>query len=262
MYKSIIQHKKAEVIKKRQEYSASSSSSDALSKDCKKPGHHNKQFYKCKFYVEATADDVGTSRKRKQTDKIKQDKKKAKRPRTSSNTTEPKCSSCKQEGHKSSRSPACPNHIQTKKETFMRHLGPNYKAYTQKLPFDQCVQSTYQSTLKSKIVSACEDVRNIVIRSQLFVNFYIPSLARSDGPIPHKIYEQNFWYSISQLKLASDVSHCISEASQQLQTTYTNNVVELFESRICKYMFYKTQNIFIEFLCGLKVLYLLKKGNE
>ncbi|EIE76767.1 hypothetical protein RO3G_01471 [Rhizopus delemar RA 99-880] len=148
-----------------------------------------------------------------------------------------------------------------------------------KLPFDQCVQSTYQTKLKSKIVSACEDVRNIVLRSQLFVNFYIPSLVRLDSPIPHKIYEQNFWYSISQLirnqrvtngislqhglldywngfnksyptiiydkKLASGVSHCISEASQQLQTIYTNNVVEPFESRICKYIFYKTQNIFI-----------------
>jgi hypothetical protein len=158
-------------------------------------------------------------------------------------------------------------------------LGPNYKAYTRKLPFDQCVQSTYQTTLKSKIVSACEDVRNIVVRSQLFVNFYILSLTRLDSPIPHKIYEQNFWYSISQLirnqrvtngislqhglldywnsfkksyptiiydkKLASGVSNCISEASKQLQTTYTNSVVELFESRICKYIFYKTQNIFI-----------------
>ncbi|KAG1019468.1 hypothetical protein G6F26_010093 [Rhizopus arrhizus] len=251
MYKSIIQHKKAEVIKKRQEYSASSSSGDSLCKDCKDPGHYSKQFYKCKFYVEATADDVGTSRKRKQTNKIKRDKKKAKRPRTGSNMTEPNCSSCKQEGHKSSRSPACPNHMQTKKETFLKHLGPNYKTYTRKLPFDQCVQSTYQTTLKSKIVSACEDVRNIVDRSQLFVNFYIPSLARLDSPIPHKIYEQNFCSNksypniIYDKKPASDVSHCISEASKQLQATYTNNVVELFESRICKYIFYKTQNIFI-----------------
>lgn len=159
------------------------------------------------------------------------------------------------------------------------HLGPNYKTYTRKLPFDQCVQRAYQAILKPKIVSACEYVRNIVIRSQLFVNSYIISLASLDKPVPHIIYEQNFWYSVIQLvrnqrvtngnslqhglleywnsfkrsyptiiygaKLPNGVSQCISEASQQLQTIYNNHVVELFESRVCKYIFYKTQNMFI-----------------
>ncbi|KAI8078178.1 uncharacterized protein B0P05DRAFT_470533, partial [Gilbertella persicaria] len=159
------------------------------------------------------------------------------------------------------------------------HLGPNYKAYTRKLPFEQCVKREYQAILKPRIVSACEHLRNIVVRSQLFVNFYIISLAKANSPIPHAIYEQNFWYSIIQLvrnqrvtngnylqhglldywnnfkqshptiiyqeKIASGVSQCISEASQQLQTVYNNHIVETFESRIYKYIFYKTQNIFI-----------------
>lgn len=157
------------------------------------------------------------------------------------------------------------------------NLGPNYKAYTRKLPFDQCVQRDYQAILKPKIVSACEYVRNIVIRSQLFVNFYIMSLVSLNKPIPHILYEQNFWYSIIQLvrnqrvtnsnslqhglldhwntfkrsypaitydvKLPNGLSQCISETCQQLQTIYNNHIVELFESRICNYIFYKTQNM-------------------
>ncbi len=159
------------------------------------------------------------------------------------------------------------------------NLGPNYKAYTRKLPLDQCVKSEYLAILKPRIVSACEYVRNVVLRSQLFVNFYIISLIKEDSPIPHAIFQQNFWYSIIQLvrnqsvtnsksllhglldcwnsfrqrhpniiyqeKFDSGVSHCIAEASQQQQTTYNNHIVELFESRICKYIFYKTQNVFV-----------------
>ncbi|CEP07343.1 hypothetical protein [Parasitella parasitica] len=278
MFKLLLEGKKAEVLKKRQEQSTSSPIQDVICKDCKEPGHYNKQYSTCKLHIEPTADDVGTSKKRKQSYQIKQDKKDAKRPRTDGTRT-PTCGNCGKEGHKSSRSPDCPRHILSKQETFLIHLGPNYKAYTRKLPFDQCIQRAYRAILKQRIVSACEYVRNVVIRSQLFVNFYIISLANAGSPIPHAIYQQNFWYSIIQLvrnqratnstslqhglldywnsfkrrhptivydeKIASGVSQCITEACQQLQTTYNNHIVELFESRICKYIFYKTQNTFI-----------------
>lgn len=222
---------------------------------------------------------MGTSGKRKQTDEIKQAKRLAKRSRTDGGESTVTCGKCGQEGHKSSRSPFCLYHIRSKKETFLMNLGPGYKAYTRKLPLDQCVKSEYKTILKPRIVSACVYVRNVVLRTQLFVNFYIISLAKAGSPIPQTVYEQNFWYSIMQLvrnqrvtnskslihglldywnsfrqrhraiiyqeKMPSGVSHCMTEACQQLQTVYNNHIVEQFESRICKYIFYKTQNVFI-----------------
>ncbi|KAI9470704.1 MAG: hypothetical protein EXX96DRAFT_490495, partial [Benjaminiella poitrasii] len=143
-----------------------------------------------------------------------------------------------------------------------------------KLPYDRCIRNVYHGILKSKIIPACEDVRHIVFRAQLFVNHYTPSLE-----IPPKhINHQNFWYTICQLiinkcvtnstslpeglldrwdafkqrhrsiiyvrDIASGTSQCLTEACVQLSTIYTNHTVENFEAKARKYVCYRIQNIF------------------
>ncbi|ORE22721.1 hypothetical protein BCV71DRAFT_169732, partial [Rhizopus microsporus] len=168
---------------------------DMVCKDCQETGHANKSYYKCKYYKEASADDVGTSagKKRKQSSGVKQEK--AKRQKTTESSSSVICTSCKQTGHKSARSPDCPNHMLSKNEIFSRNLGQQFKTLTRKLPFNHCIHSSYQSALNSRIVSACEDTHQVVSRAQLFINQYTLNLKVHSN----HIFKQNFWYSICQL---------------------------------------------------------------
>ncbi|PHZ17690.1 uncharacterized protein RHIMIDRAFT_310330, partial [Rhizopus microsporus ATCC 52813] len=278
MFKSIIQKKKEQVINKRKSTgNIDDTFEDMICKDCQEIGHANKSYYKCKFYKEASVDDVGTStgKRRKQSSGVKQEKQKAKRQKTAACSSSIVCSSCKQTGHKSARSPDCPNHMLSKNEVFSRSLGQQFKTFTRKLPFDQCVHSSYQSALKSRIISACEDTRQVVFRAQLFINQYILNLKVHSN----HIFKQNFWYSICQLvtdkrvtnsaalpegllenwnlfrqshgsiiytkKPASGTSQCLSESCVQLATTYTNCIAENFEARLLKYLSYLIQNTFV-----------------
>ncbi|ORE03475.1 hypothetical protein BCV72DRAFT_315337 [Rhizopus microsporus var. microsporus] len=113
---------------------------------------------------------------RKQSSGVKQEKQNAKRQKTVECSSSITCTSCKQTGHKSARSPDCPNHMLSKNEVFSRNLGQQFKTFTRKLPFDQCVHSSYQSALKPRITSVCEDTRQAVFRAQIFINQYILNL--------------------------------------------------------------------------------------
>ena len=100
-----------------------------------------------------------------------------------------------------------------------------------------------------------------------------------DDIIPDCIFKQNFWYSICQLvnnrkatngtalpsdmipawdtfrikypaiiykvNLASGNSQCISEACTVVATSYLNNIVELFEAKVLRYIRYILQNAFM-----------------
>ena len=100
-----------------------------------------------------------------------------------------------------------------------------------------------------------------------------------DDIIPDCMFKQNFWYSICQLvnnrkatngttllsdiipawnkfrikypaiiykvNLASGNSQCISEACTVVATSYLNNIVELFETKVLRYIRYIFQNAFM-----------------
>ncbi|PHZ14430.1 uncharacterized protein RHIMIDRAFT_101572 [Rhizopus microsporus ATCC 52813] len=168
-----------------------------ICKDCQEIGYANKSDYKCKFYKEASVDDVGTSTgiKRKQSSGVKQETQKAKRQKTAECSSSVICTSCKQTDYKSTRSSDCPKHMLSKNETFGRSLGQQFKTFTRKLSFYQCVHSSYQGALKSRIISACENTQQVVFRAQLFINQYTLSLKVHSS----HIFKQNFWYSICQL---------------------------------------------------------------
>ncbi|RCH86758.1 hypothetical protein CU097_001351, partial [Rhizopus azygosporus] len=45
-----------------------------------------------------------------------------------------------------------------------------------------------------------KDIKNVLVRAQLFVNYYI--MSHSGLVVDKKVFTQNFWYSISQLVLS------------------------------------------------------------
>ena len=148
-------------------------------------------------------------KKIKKSDDIKQDKKSCKKKRKTATTdNEDTCKRCHEKGHKSARSPSYKYHISSKQEVFNKNLGQKYRPFTRKLPMDKCVADQCVNTLKPIIISACRDVRNIVFRAQIFVNYYITlrSQQELDNDIPHCIFQQQFWYSVCQLVNAKRVT--------------------------------------------------------
>ncbi|KAI8990959.1 hypothetical protein BDF20DRAFT_812481, partial [Mycotypha africana] len=144
-----------------------------------------------------------------------------------------------------------------------------------KLPIDSAVLPTFREKFRERVISCCNDIRAIVFRSQLFVNAY---LIHNKKDTPKEIFTQQFWYSVGQLVTGKTVtnkkaindsmknfykqfkekhpavevsysftkgySQCLTEACKELSTTYTNSIVELFEQRMLKYLYYTLQNLF------------------
>jgi hypothetical protein len=168
----------------------------------------------------------------------------------------------------------------TKKDVLAEHLGPNYKSFTRKVPFDRCVKEQYAAPLKQRIISACEDVRQIILRAQVFVNYF--ALKNQTNPEAIKfLYRQNFWNTVCLLvnerrattstyipknllsewnnfrkeqahkniiykkKLPSGVSQNILEACKELATCYRNTIVENFEATLSNFLYYTIQTSFV-----------------
>ncbi|CEG83563.1 hypothetical protein RMATCC62417_17464 [Rhizopus microsporus] len=132
------------------------------------------------------------------------------------------------------------------------------------------------------------DVRNTLFRAQVFVNYYITLYSQQElnNDIPHCIFRQQFWYSVCQLvnakrvtasintppnmmavwnvfqsqyssivhhqQIAGGILQCLAEACTELATSYHNNMVEHFESRLLSFLYYRLQNIFMWILKLLK----------
>ncbi|GAA5808627.1 hypothetical protein MFLAVUS_002019 [Mucor flavus] len=228
----------------------------------------------------ANAFEVGSSsgKKRKQTYEDIAQKWQAKRQKDQVEGDVAICSKCKRRGHRSARSPLCPQGILSKSQVIRANLGDNYKAYTRKLGFDNCVSDTYHTKLQSSVIKACSTVRHLVFRAKLFVNYYVLENHALIGA-PKVIFSQNFWYSIIQMvsgkrptnsvsllqqllssfdqfkrqhrsilyteKLLPGISQCVTEACTELATSYTNNIVENFENHLLYFLRYKLQDLFM-----------------
>ncbi|KAI9030657.1 hypothetical protein CLU79DRAFT_785681 [Phycomyces nitens] len=234
MYKSIIYRKKHQVFEQRQEQE----DQDITCVHCGQPGHYTNKHYKCQLFQPETASQVGTSGKRKQSYDVKAEKRNVKRQKVSNEATV--CKKCKQQGHSSARSPLCGHHILSKEQVLHNNLGDNYKAFTRKLPFDNCVVNTYKASLKSSIVTACTHLRHLIFRAQIFVNHYI--IKALDLTVPKGVFKQQFWYTIIQMvngRKPTSISQCITEACKDLATSYTNTIVEGFEQKLLYFLNYK-----------------------
>ncbi|KAI9018615.1 hypothetical protein CLU79DRAFT_795567 [Phycomyces nitens] len=251
-FKSFILEKKRQVFESRK----ANAFEDAKCVDCSKSGHYTKAYFKCKLYVADTANTVGSSSgtKRKQIYEDRAQKRQAKRQKDQVEGDVAICSKCKQRGHRSARSPLCPQGILSKEQVIRANLGDKYKAYTRKLGFDNCVLDTYHTKLKSSVIKACSTVRHLVFRAKLFVNYYVLEKHALIGA-PKAIFTQNFWYRIIQMrqhksilyteKLLPGISQCLTEACTELATSYTNNIVENFKNHLLYFLRYKLQDLFM-----------------
>ncbi|CEP17758.1 hypothetical protein [Parasitella parasitica] len=177
----------------------------------------------------------------------------------------------------SARSKACLNYKPSKAEELQALLGDNATSCTRKIKLETIIREQYKQAMLSKIQTVSEQVRNIMIRAQLFVNYYI--ISHSNSAVDKKVFTQNFWYAITQLvlqrapnqkSLPSDCleswtsfssrfnvtytmvpkvegySHCVSAACVTTATTYNNNIVECFEARLKAYILYNIKKKFEE----------------
>jgi hypothetical protein len=186
------------------------------------------------------------------------------------------CSSCHGEGHKSSRSKGCPNHKLTKQEQIQSLLGDNTVSITRKIKLDTILRPEYKMSNTSKVLVVSEHVRNIMIRVQLFVKYYL--ILHANETVDKKVFTQNFSYCITQLvlrkapkntKALSDdclncwnrfssrykvtydmaqsvngYSQCITAACVEMSTCYTNLIVECFEARLETYLVRTVMELF------------------
>ncbi|KAG2191846.1 hypothetical protein INT46_010558 [Mucor plumbeus] len=222
-------------------------------KDCKEIGHYNKKYYKCKLFKEGKADDVGTSKKQ-QTSAIKNAKREAKRQKVVADPNV-RCTNCKGTGHKTSLPPDCPRYILSKLEVMNQNLGTGFQSFTRKFPFDTCVKERYRSVLKDRILSASEDVRQLLFRAQMFANYFI--ILHSNKNIPGCIYQQPFWYSICQLVNNRRITNskvlppgmldgCNNFKRQYPTILYKVDLaIKTFEQRVFSYLCYLVQNIYM-----------------
>lgn len=184
------------------------------------------------------------------------------------------CNSCGRTGHSSSRSPICPNHRQTIAERAKLVLGTNTESFIRRVPLNSVVRGQYHELLHRKICELSSFIREIVVRAQIFGNWYI--LLHESEPIPTYVYSQQFWYSVCQLvgnrsitntntNMPADIfqhwetfcsrypaaiydmrnfvgySDALSSACKTLETTYSNHIVENFETYVAKYCKYVLQ---------------------
>ncbi|ORE03747.1 hypothetical protein BCV72DRAFT_181144, partial [Rhizopus microsporus var. microsporus] len=120
-----------------------------------------------------------------------------------------------------------------------------------------------------KIIKVSKDIMNILVRAQLFVDYYI--MSHNGLIVDKKVFTQNFWYSISQLvldktptnkkSLPDDIfsswgnfssrykeivyrmdnpvagySQCLTAACVEVATCYNDMIVECFQSRLMSHL--------------------------
>jgi hypothetical protein len=212
---------------------------------------------------------VGTKHK-KSTDHEKRDVKKQKREAKRSNNDNQEdvvCKNCHGKGHTSSRSKECPNRKLTKQEQVQSLLG-NHTSITRKIKLDTILKPAYKTSITNKVRIVSEHVRNIMIRAQIFVNYYV--ITHANQTVDKKVYTQNFWYCITQLVLkkvpkntkalpndclscwnsfssryqvtydmtpvVNGYSNCVTAACVEMATIYTNMIVECFENRVIAFL--------------------------
>lgn len=184
-----------------------------------------------------------------------------------------KCPSCQGTDHRNSKSKLCPNHSLKIDEEVKARLGNSTEQYCRKIPFESIVRPAMLERLRTNVVTLCFHVREITVRTQVFVNWYILRRIHEDQDVPSYIYNRNCFYSICQLVLGRDItstntnmppdivsdwrqfsssysgsrydigsfsgySDALASQCQLLETIYLNHVVDDFElyiSKLCKH---------------------------
>jgi hypothetical protein len=155
-------------------------------------------------------------------------------------------------------------------------LQSGAESFTRVLPFESIVREDYRDILHTHIIQLSGFIREVVVRSQLFVNAYI--IDHSEQQIPTYMFSQNFFYSICQLVIGKEISNAntkfppnvqeywttfkstypdiiyplrgftkysddLSAACVTLATIYSNHIVENFHNRIITYCQHRLEQI-------------------
>ncbi|KAI9476218.1 MAG: hypothetical protein EXX96DRAFT_540759 [Benjaminiella poitrasii] len=189
------------------------------------------------------------------------------------NESSPVCTSCGEQGHRTSRNPECRNHNFTLTQLLNRDLG-EYERYTLSVTLDPSItNNNHTQTAQNKIILLPTFLREVVYKAQLFINFYILTNRISSTAI----FEQNFWYrvcrvifgrlTIQQQQLfypnvenledtyqtltqvdgvnlnvnlngITNYGEVVSSACETIATCYNNYYVENFENILANYFIY------------------------
>lgn len=215
---------------------------------------------------------VGKKRKTKDTIEdimLKCEGKKDRREKNKNPNLDDKKCKCGSNDHRSARSKDCPYHKKTMEEIAKETLGSSREEFVRKLPFDSLVRPQFKEHLKHRIIDLSSHVREIMIRVQIFVNYYIIHRVDHHQSVPTYVYSQTFFYSVAQLiinipisntnsNMPSDIravwnqfasnfpdvkylqklsgySDALSYECKNMEAIYSNHIVENFELYIAKY---------------------------
>jgi hypothetical protein len=142
------------------------------------------------------------------------------------------------------------------------------------------VKEEFKIPLRESVIRLSATVRRVVVKTQLFVNFYF---LEHTGVIHQYCFAQNFFYSMMQLvtgrqitsntdKIPDDMESCwerycsnvleaganpteilqnpgrisdvLTEACVVMATAYTNHIAENFDTRITAYIEYKVKQAY------------------
>jgi hypothetical protein len=191
------------------------------------------------------------------------------------------CPRCLSVDHRSSRSQECPYFTQSTKQMLNEKLGTNRETFARKSSFQVSVRPEFREGLLENVHFLSRALRAIVVKTQLFLNFYF---IHHEGSIAPYCFTQNFFYSVMQLvqgkQVTSNTDKCppdisaswntyknrlmetdelecqeilstrlristvLTEACVMLSTAYHNHIVENFHGRICSMFKYKLQTVF------------------
>ena len=70
-------------------------------------------------------------------------------------------------------------------------LGEKTEQYCRKIPLQSLARPHMLEKLRANVVTLCTHVREITVRTQVFVNWYILTRLEAGQDVPNYIYSQN-----------------------------------------------------------------------
>jgi hypothetical protein len=119
-------------------------------------------------------------------------------------------------------------------------LGEKTEQYCRKIPLQSLARPHMLEKLRANVVTLCTHVREITVRTQVFVNWYILTRLEAGQDVPNYIYSQNSFYSICQLVIGKSITstntkmpHDILSSWNQFHDTYPGSQYDM--GSFCNY---------------------------
>ncbi|CAO3642418.1 unnamed protein product [Cunninghamella blakesleeana] len=175
----------------------------------------------------------GRKRKRRQSVKEKKEKSQAKRQRqeASSSRSLKHCPTCVKEGrfddaatHSRISSTRCPFHRRRRLQMVREEYGKTIKV-TRKIGLEALLNLNQNDSnaLINSINEVVSYVRDIIIKSHLFINYYIYYRLNTNQPISKVVFTQSFFHSVFQLIVGRQVT-----VNNTIKLAFSQELVQMF----------------------------------